>query len=174
MMNESEKDQIQRAEVTSENLFSSQPEVNPSLFGSSAGWPFSKEIAHVDQFIVIGSSRIRSADLYAIKEKSQQVHEKIYRMQEAGLTDLNRQTGLIMQAIRFAAGLRFEDPLPVYLAEGTFAMKYLLHEQDLIPDLIPGIGLTDDAILIRRVFSRNEADFMRLQFLLNRGFRPQI
>lgn len=174
MINESEKDQIQRDEVTSENLFSGQPELNPRLFGSSAGWPFSGEIAHIDQFIVIGSSQIRSADLHAINEKSQQVHEKIYLIKEAGLSDLKRQTRLIMQAIEFAAGLQFEDPLPGHLSEGTFAMQYLLHEKDLIPDLIPGIGLIDDAILVKRVFSRNEVDFMRLEILLSRGVRPQI
>ena len=173
MMNESEKGGTQR-DVISENLFSSQSGLNPCLFGSSAGWPFSGEIAHIDQFIVIGSSQIRSADLHAINEKSQQVHEKIYLIQEAGLSDFKWQTRLIMQTIEFAARLQFEDPLPVYLVEGVFAMQYLLHEQDLIPDLIPGIGLIDDAILVRRVFSRNEADFVRLEILLSRGVRPQI
>lgn len=163
-----------RRDVTSDNVFASQPEFNSRLFGASAGWPFTGEIAQVDRFIIIGSSRIRSADLPAINEKSQQVHEKIYQIREEGLSDLKRQTRLIIQTIEFAARLQFEDPLPTYVAEGAFAMQYLLREEDLIPDLIPGIGLIDDAILVKRAFHRNEADFMRLEIILSYGVRPQI
>ena len=173
MINESEGAQMRR-DVFSENVFASQPEFNSRLFGASAGWPFSGEIAHIDKFIVIGSSQIRSADLHAINEKSQQVHEKIYLIREEGLSDLKRQTRLIMQTIEFAARLQFEDPLPTYLAEGAFAILYLLREEDLIPDLLPGIGLIDDAILVKRAFCRNEADIMRLEILLSRGVRHQI
>jgi hypothetical protein len=174
MINESEKGKLQPDDVTCENSLSSQPEFNSRLFGASAGWPFSGAVADVDKFIIIGSSQIRSADLKTIKEKSQQVHEKIYLIREAGLSDLKRQTRLIMQTIEFAARLQFEDPLPTYLAEGGFAMLYLIREEDLIPDLIPGIGLIDDAILVKRAFYRNEADFVRLEFLLGRGVPPQI
>jgi len=53
-------------------------------------------------------------------------------------------------------------------------MQYLLGEEDLIPDIIPGIGLIDDAILVKRAFNRNQADFMRLEILLSYGIRPQI
>ena len=62
-----------------------------------------------------------------------------------------------MQTLEFAGGMQLGDPLPTYLTEGTFAMQYLLREQDLISDLIPGIGLIDDTILVKRVLSRNEA-----------------
>jgi hypothetical protein len=174
MINESEKGQIQPNDVTSENSLSGRPEFDSRLFGASLGWPFSGEIAHVDKFIIVGSSQIRSADLQAIHQKSQQVHEKIYLIREEGLSDLKRQTRLIMQTIEFAVRLQFEDPLPTYLAEGGFAMLYLIREEDLIPDLIPGIGLIDDAILVKRAFYRNEADFMRLEILLGRGVPPQI
>ena len=174
MINESEKGQMQPDAVTSENSLSGRLEFDSRLFGASAGWPFSGEVAHIDKFIIIGSSQIRSADLRTISEESQQVHEKIYLIREAGLSDLKRQTRLIMQTIEFATRLQFEDPLPTYLAEGGFAMLYLIREEDLIPDLIPGIGLIDDAILVKRAFYRNEADFMRLEMLLGHAVPPEI
>jgi uncharacterized membrane protein YkvA (DUF1232 family) len=174
MINESEKGQMRPDAATSENSLSGRPEFDSRLFGASAGWPFSGEVAHIDKFIIIGSSQISSADLQKISEQSQQVHEKIYLIREEGLSDLKRQTRLIMQTIEFAVRLQFEDPLPTYLAEGGFAMLYLIREEDLIPDLIPGIGLIDDAILIKRAFYRNEADFMRLEMLLGRAVPPQI
>ena len=67
-----------------------------------------------------------------------------------------------MQTLEFAAGAQASDPLLAHLAEGTFAAQYLLEEEDFFPDQIPGLGLVDDAILIKRVFSRNEPEFMRL------------
>jgi uncharacterized membrane protein YkvA (DUF1232 family) len=51
------------------------------------------------------------------------------------------------------------------MAEGTFAIQYLLKEDDLIPDQVPGIGLVDDAILIKRVLCRKKPEFMRPETL---------
>jgi hypothetical protein len=59
------------------------------------------------------------------------------------------------------------------LIEGTFAAQYLLKEHDLIPDQVTGMGLIDDAILIKRVFSRNEPKFMRLEMLLEIASSPE-
>jgi uncharacterized membrane protein YkvA (DUF1232 family) len=173
MMNELERGQM-RGSKTSANLSTGEPEPSSYPFGASADWLFSGETGQVDRFIRINSSLIRSVDLCAVSEKSQQIYEKIYVMQQAGLSDLKRQSRIIMQTLEFAAGMQTQDPLPAYLVEGTFAMQYLLREHDLISDLIPGVGLIDDVILVKRVFSRNEADFMRLEILLSRGVRPQI
>lgn len=43
----------------------------------------------------------------------------------------------------------------------TFAVQYLLNEEDLIPDTIPGVGLADDAILVKRVVSRHGRELVR-------------
>jgi hypothetical protein len=150
-------------------------ESNPSVYepASSAGtpiesaaWLFSGTAAHIDEFILAGSSRVCSEHLHAIVKEGQRIYEKIYAIIEVGLNDLKRQTRLIMQTLEFAAGAQASDPLPAHLAEGTFAAQYLMEEEDFFPDQIPGLGLVDDAILIERVFSRNEPEFMRLEILL--------
>jgi len=138
-----------------------------------AAWLFSGDTAHIDEFILAGSSGIRSEDLHAITKESQCVYEKIYAAKDAGLSDLKAHTRLIMQTLEFAARSHAADPLPAHLAEGTFAAQYLLKEHDLIPDQVPGIGLIDDAILIKRVFSRNEPEFMRLETLPAIASSPQ-
>ena len=71
----------------------------------------------------------------------------------------------MIRALELATRSHAVDPLPAYLAEGTFAVQYLLKEDDLIPDRIPGIGLIDDAMLIKRVFLRNELEFMDMETL---------
>jgi uncharacterized membrane protein YkvA (DUF1232 family) len=142
-----------------------QPASNPDNVADLAAWLFSGDTAHIDEFILTGSSGIRSEDVHAITKESQCVYEKIYAARDAGLSDLKAHTRLIMQTLEFAARSHAADPLPAHLAEGTFAAQYLLKEDDLIPDQVPGMGLIDDAILIKRVFSRNEPEFMRLETL---------
>jgi uncharacterized membrane protein YkvA (DUF1232 family) len=146
---------------------------NPDAEPDLAGWLFSGDPAHIDAFILAGSSGIRSEDLRAITKESQFVYEKVYAAKEAGLSDLKAHTRVIMQTLEFATRSHAGDPLPAYLAEGTFAAQYLLRECDLIPDQVPGIGLIDDAILVKRIFSRNESEFMRVVALSAHPLSPQ-
>ena len=48
-----------------------------------------------------------------------------------------------------------EDPV----AEAAFALLYFQRSTDLIPDSIPGMGLLDDAIIVRIVLGRHEHAF---------------
>ena len=66
-----------------------------------------------------------------------------------------------MRTLEAAALVNATDPLPESLLEGTFAAQYLLKEEDLIPDTIPGVGLADDAILVKRIVSRHGRDLVR-------------
>lgn len=150
-----------------------QPAANPDTKADLAGWLFSGDPAHIDEFILAGISGIRSEHLHVITKESQRVYEKIYAAGDAGLSELRAHTRLIMQTLEFAARSHGTEPLPAHLAEGTFAAQYLLKEHDLIPDQLPGIGLIDDAILIKRVFLRNEREFMRLETLLDSPSSPE-
>jgi uncharacterized membrane protein YkvA (DUF1232 family) len=55
-----------------------------------------------------------------------------------------------------------EDPLPCWLAEAAFAASYLLKDVDVIPDHLAKIGLADDALILRCVIERNEAELQRI------------
>ena len=75
-------------------------------------------------------------------------------MASRGLSELKHHSRVIIRTLEFATRSRAMDALPAYMAEGTFAIQYLLKEDDLIPDQVSGIGLVDDAILIKRVLCR--------------------
>jgi uncharacterized membrane protein YkvA (DUF1232 family) len=150
-----------------------QPASNPDTAADLAAWLFSGDAVHIDEFILAGTSGIRSEHLHAVTKESQCVYEKVYAARDAGLSELKEHTRIIMQTLEFAACSDAADPLPAHLAEGTFAAQYLLKEHDLIPDEVPGMGLVDDAILIKRVFSRNEPEFMRLKTLLESASSPE-
>jgi uncharacterized membrane protein YkvA (DUF1232 family) len=60
-----------------------------------------------------------------------------------------------MRTLEAAVLVNATDPLPRCLAEGTFAAQYLLKENDLIPDSVPGVGLADEVILVKSVVARH-------------------
>jgi uncharacterized membrane protein YkvA (DUF1232 family) len=51
------------------------------------------------------------------------------------------------------------EPDAELVAEAAFALLYFQRATDLIPDSIPGMGLLDDAMIVRMVLSRHEQAF---------------
>ena len=51
------------------------------------------------------------------------------------------------------------DPAGQMVGEAAFALVYFQRATDLIPDPIPGMGLLDDAMIVRIVLSRHEQAF---------------
>ena len=54
---------------------------------------------------------------------------------------------------------RNRDAAEEQVAEAAFALLYFQRSTDLIPDSIPGMGLLDDAIIVRIVLGRHEHAF---------------
>ena len=54
---------------------------------------------------------------------------------------------------------RNRDTAEEPVAEAAFALLYFQRSTDLIPDSIPGMGLLDDAIIVRIVLGRHEHAF---------------
>jgi uncharacterized membrane protein YkvA (DUF1232 family) len=51
------------------------------------------------------------------------------------------------------------DPAGEMVGEAAFALLYFERATDLIPDSIPGMGLLDDAMIVRIVLGRHEQAF---------------
>lgn len=47
---------------------------------------------------------------------------------------------------------------------------YFINPMDLIPDMIPGIGLVDDALVLTAVFTALRSDL--LDYCLHKGYEP--
>ena len=108
----------------------------------------------IDAIILAGSVEIRARDLHAIIRERELI-EKKFQTISIGYEELRHQIKEIMQTLEAAALVNATDPLPRCLAEGTFAAQYLLKEDDLIPDSVPGVGLADDAILVKSIVARH-------------------
>jgi uncharacterized membrane protein YkvA (DUF1232 family) len=55
--------------------------------------------------------------------------------------------------------LAVRDPAGEIVGEAAFALLYFQRATDLIPDSIPGLGLLDDAVIVRIVLGRHENAF---------------
>ena len=115
---------------------------------------------HVDAIILAGSAGIRAKDLHAIIRQRELIERKFEAI-SMGYHELKHQVREIMRTLEAAVLVNVTDPLPRYPAEGTFAAQYLLKEEDLIFDTVPGIGLADDAILVKRVVARHRRELVR-------------
>jgi uncharacterized membrane protein YkvA (DUF1232 family) len=108
----------------------------------------------IDAIILAGSVEIRAKDLHAIIREREFI-EKKFQTISTRYHELRDQIREIMRTLEAAELVNATDPLPRCLAEGTFAAQYLLKEDDLIPDSVPGVGLADDAILVKSIVARH-------------------
>jgi uncharacterized membrane protein YkvA (DUF1232 family) len=120
----------------------------------------SGDTEHINSIILAGSVGIRAKDLHAIVRERELI-EKKFQAVNMGYHELKHQIREIMRTLEAAVLVNASDPLPEYLAEGTFAAQYLLNQEDLIPDMVPGVGLADDAVLVKRVVERHGRKLVR-------------
>jgi uncharacterized membrane protein YkvA (DUF1232 family) len=88
-------------------------------------------------------------DLPALRERFAKIPMKTY----PNLADQLQLLSLVVeeQVVR--------DPAGQLLGEAAFALLYFQRATDLIPDSIPGMGLLDDAMIVRIVLGRYEQAF---------------
>lgn len=99
-----------------------------------------------------GGNSVQPADLAHLRELAPALTDKMEQ-----LTD----SPLLLKRLRLLRDYIMECPVDtatVAHRETAFALYYLLHGNDLIPDTIPHIGLLDDALLIEAVLWSHTAE----------------
>ena len=97
-------------------------------------------IADIDRLIV---------DLPALRERFATIQQPTYPYLADQLEFLSRVVE--EQVVR--------EPAANMVGEAAFALLYFKRATDLIPDSIPGMGLLDDAMIVRTVLGRHEQAF---------------
>jgi len=109
----------------------------------------------IDDYIQLQAQAFTSAHLKELALFSPAMNAKLATPQAVKRLEFQQQARLLLKILHSDEVRLARDPLPIHLAEIGVAARYLLTGADLIPDQVPEIGLADDEIIIRRVFSRN-------------------
>ncbi len=109
----------------------------------------------LDEYIETARTETTAADLHELGEFREEILAKLETPQARQHHDLLEGVHLLLEFATSESATQATDPLPKALGEATVALRYFLKGVDLIPDMIPEIGLTDDARLVARVLARN-------------------
>ena len=116
---------------------------------------YPEEAVSIDEYIETEAPKMSGAQIRNLAKFTPQLREKMKTEQAQQHFDLQQNTEFLVSILHSLRARNCRDPLPLDLAEAGVAASYLLKSIDIIPDFIPEIGLTDDARLVARVFSRN-------------------
>lgn len=113
----------------------------------------------IHEFVIRGGQTVTAGQMDAFKRELPLLKVKAATSEAPGLPHFREQTLFL---VRYA-----EDVLDgVYacsdltaIAETVFGLGYLLKDVDIIPDTVPGKGLTDDSMVLRAVLQGHEAEF---------------
>jgi uncharacterized membrane protein YkvA (DUF1232 family) len=109
----------------------------------------------IDQYIEEASREMTAERLRKLASSTNELAAKMATEQARPHADLHDHTARLIRLLESEQVKLCKDPLDKVLAEAGVAADYLLKGMDLIPDRVPEIGLTDDARVMSRVFTRN-------------------
>jgi len=108
----------------------------------------------LDRVLKAGLKKVKSADIDKVIRRS----PTLRRFVRGALADLAGDVTTLTAMVKdYASGKYREVPEKSILA-ATVALLYILNPLDLIPDLVPGLGLIDDAAVLTMVVKAIQSD----------------
>ncbi len=108
----------------------------------------------LDRVLKAGLKKVKSADIGKVIRRS----PTLRRFVRGPLADLAGDVTTLSAMVKdYASGKYREVPEKSILA-ATVALLYILNPLDLIPDLVPGLGLVDDAAVLTMVVKAIQSD----------------
>jgi uncharacterized membrane protein YkvA (DUF1232 family) len=126
---------------------------------SAPVWTAAGNSVTIDEFIESQRQYANASDLAMLCVFSNRLVAKLKGANADHYPGLAEAIRVIVRILESPTAQQAKDPLPDWLAESAFAAGYLLKGFDLIPDHFPEIGLADDALILRLVIQRNQAEF---------------
>jgi hypothetical protein len=123
-------------------------------------WNAAGKVTTIDEFIEDQRQNVNSVELAVLRARSSRLMDKLKGTTGWDYPGLAEGIRLTVQILESPTARRTRDPLPNWLAETGFAASYIMDCFDFIPDRFSGIGLSDDAFLLRRVIDRNKKELL--------------
>lgn len=113
-----------------------------------------------NDYIVYHAHRLSPKDLRTLAEQIPSLREGFAEIRTSQFPHTPERLHFLADVVEaFVSGTY--DTLPFEsVAEAAFALIYLHQEIDLLPDSLPEIGFTDDAIIVALVLERNAPAFV--------------
>jgi uncharacterized membrane protein YkvA (DUF1232 family) len=115
--------------------------------------------AELTGFIQSQARVLSLADLNRLVIDLPALRERLAKMPSETYPYLSDQLEFLCLFVEEQIVGRNRDAAEEPVAEAAFALLYFQRSTDLIPDSIPGMGLLDDAIIVRIVLGRHEHAF---------------
>ncbi len=113
----------------------------------------------LSEYIDFGTRKITPKSVEMFRRLLPQLQLKTVEIEAPQQPHLVRQIEFLTRFVEDCADNVWKDYPFVTFAEALFALMYLLRGVDIIPDMIPEIGYSDDSSLVRGVLSRSEKHF---------------
>lgn len=112
----------------------------------------------VERRLITSSQKVNREDIKKIVDKTNEILQKLGGDSFQNLVEDIRLLVSLLQDYRRGS---YEEIPWSSIAAVIFSLLYLLNPFDIIPDMIPGIGLLDDAAMMGVCLSMINADFQR-------------
>ena len=114
----------------------------------------------IHEFVVRGGQTVTAGQMDAFKRELPLLKVKAETVDTSGLPHFREQ---VLFLVRYAEDV-LEGVYPcsdlTAIAETVFGLGYLLKDVDIIPDSVPGKGLTDDSMVLRAVLGQHLDEFL--------------
>ena len=109
-----------------------------------------------EEFVKAGAEKITEKDIEKVVEKSEEIEEKFKA--RGPLKRFIEDYRVLKELIRDYRGGRYRQALYGTIAAAVFALLYVFNPLDLLPDVLPVIGVLDDASVITACLMLIERD----------------
>ena len=112
-----------------------------------------------EEFVKAGAEKITEKDIEKVVEKSEEIEEKFKA--RGPLKRFIEDYRVLKELIRDYRGGRYRQALYGTIAAAVFALLYVFNPLDLLPDVLPVIGVLDDASVITACLMLIERDLSK-------------
>jgi uncharacterized membrane protein YkvA (DUF1232 family) len=108
----------------------------------------------IERIFTAGMKKVRKADIAKVINRS----PTLRRFVRGPLADLAGDVTTLTAMVKDYASGKYREVPEKTILTATVALLYIINPLDLIPDLVPGLGLIDDAAVLTMVVKAIQSD----------------
>lgn len=123
-----------------------------------------------EKLVLEGSQKITPAQIAQFEDKLPMLLARVNDLDLPEQPHLCQQIQFLVRYVEDCLDSKFVPDDVSALAEAIFALIYFDNAVDVIPDMLPKVGLSDDSAVVRVVLLGHRAEFVRYGEFCGRAF----